>query len=57
MVPIVIVTISSLFIYLFIYLFDENILRALKHVTPRSLCAREKLLSLLFSVRLFSFAS
>ena len=46
----VIKTISSLFIF-----FDEKISRAQKHVTPRSLCAREKLLPLLFSVSLFLF--
>ena len=45
-------TISSLFIYFF---FDEKISRAQKHVTPRSLCARKKLLPLLFSVSLFLF--
>ena len=43
-------TISSLFIF-----FDEKILRAQKHVMPTSLCMREKLLSLLFSVSLFLF--
>ena len=41
----VIKTISSLFIIL-----DEKISRAQKRVTPRSLCAPEKLLPLLFSV-------
>ena len=50
-------TISSLFIFFifFIFFFDEKISRAQKHVTPRSLCAREKLLSLLFSISLFLF--
>ena len=46
----VIKTISSVFIF-----FDEKISRAQKHVTPRSLCAHEKLLPLLFSVSLFLF--
>ena len=42
----VIKTVSSL---------DEKISRAQKHVTLRSLCAREKLLPLLFSDSLFLF--
>ena len=46
----VIKTISSVFIF-----FDEKISQAQKHVTPRSLGAREKLLPLLFSVSLFLF--
>ena len=41
----------------FFFLFDEKILGAQKHVTPRSLCELEKLLTLLFSVSLFFFVS
>ena len=40
----------------YFFFFDEKILQAQKHVTPRSLCVREKLLSLLFSVSLFLLA-
>ena len=40
---------------LFFFFFDEKISRVQKHVTPRSLCGCEKLLSLLFSVSLFLF--
>ena len=40
---------------LLFFFFYEKISRAQKHVTPRSLCAREKLLPLLFSVGLFLF--
>ena len=43
------------FLFVCLVFFDEKILRAQKHVTLRSLRAREKLLSLLFSVRLFLF--
>ena len=44
---------SSLFIFFFF--FEEKILRPQQHVTPRSLCACKKLLSLLFCVSLFLF--
>ena len=47
-------TISSLFFFFFFF-FDEKISGVQKHVTPRSLCGCEKLLSLLFSVSLFLF--
>ena len=40
---------------IFFFFFEEKISRAQKHVAPRSLCAREKLLPSLFSVSLFLF--
>ena len=46
---------DNLLIYFFYFFFDEKISLAQKHVTPRSLCARKKLLPLLFSISLFLF--
>ena len=37
------------------FFFEETISHGQKHVTPRSLSTREKLLPLMFSVRLFLF--